>query len=72
MGEHRLGADLRLPIGLMFVLLAGALVVQGWLDPRLEAPLTHINVNLYWGLVLLLFGVVMLALGWRAQRRGKA
>ncbi len=29
-----------------------------------------VNVNLWWGLVLLLFGVVMLALSYVSSRRG--
>lgn len=69
MSEQHLGMDLRLPIGGMFVLLALALVVYGLLSPNAEAPLTKANVNLYWGLVMLVFGAVMLALGFRAKRR---
>ena len=71
MSERHLGADLRLPIGFMFVLLAGVLVVYGLLEPGARAPLTHLNINLFWGLLLLVFGVVMLLMGYRAQRRRK-
>ena len=71
MSDKNLGMDLRLPIGGMFVLLALALVIYGFLRPDAEAPLTKANVNLYWGIVLLVFGAVMLALGFRAQRRSQ-
>jgi hypothetical protein len=30
------------------------------------------NVNLEWGLVLLVFGAIMLFLGWRGYQRDKA
>ena len=71
MSDKHLGMDLRLPIGGMFVLLALALVIYGLLRPDAQAPLTRANVNLYWGIVLLAFGAVMLALGFRARRRGQ-
>ena len=57
-----MGLDLRIPIGLMFVILAAVLAGYGWLVPDASAPLTHFNINLYWGLLLLVFGAVMLAL----------
>ncbi len=66
-----MGPDLRLPIGLMFTLVAVVLVTYGILDPGAHAPLTNFNVNLYWGLVLLVFGIGMLVLGLRAQLREK-
>ena len=64
-----MGPDLRLPIGFMFTLVAVVLVVYGLLEPGAHSPLTNFNVNLYWGLVLLVFGALMLALGFRAQAR---
>ena len=64
-----MGPDLRLPIGFMFTLVAVVLVAYGLLEPGAHAPLTRFNVNLYWGLGLLVFGIVMLALGFRAQAR---
>jgi len=55
--------DLRLPIGLMFsvfgVLLAGYGLVS---DKEIYQRSLGINVNLWWGLVLLVFGGVMLGL----------
>ena len=64
-----MGPDLRLPIGFMFTLVALVLVTYGLLDPGAHSPLTNFNVNLYWGLVLLVFGAVMLPLGFRAQEK---
>jgi hypothetical protein len=59
-----MGLDIRLPIGLLFTLLGAVLVGFGLLsDPAIyERSLGH-NVNLDWGVVLLVFGVVMLVLG---------
>jgi hypothetical protein len=62
--------DLRLPIGLMFtidgVLLVGFGLVS---DPAIYARSLGANVNLWWGLVLLAFGVGMLVPSIRPSRR---
>ena len=65
--------DVRLPIGLMFsifgVLLAGFGLVS---DHRIyEARSLGINVNLIWGVVLLVFGATMLMFALRARRRAR-
>lgn len=61
--------DIRLPIGLMFAFLGGLLVLFGLIGDKssLQSSL-GINVNLWWGMVMLVFGVVMFLLG----RRGGA
>ncbi len=64
--------DLRLPIGIMFSLFGAILVIFGAVSGK-EIYETHslgININLIWGAVLLVFGVFMLFLTFRA--RGKA
>ena len=59
--------DLRLPIGLMFSLFGAILVVYGFASDRaIYARSLGINVNLWWGVVLLVFGLVML---WLALRK---
>ena len=61
--------DIRLPIGLMFTLLGVLLVVFGLIsDSSSLRNSLGININLWWGLVMLVFGVVMTLLG----RRGTA
>ncbi len=61
--------DLRLPIGLMFSIVGVLLVGFGLLsDDASYARSLGINVNLWWGMVLIAFGVVMLALVVRARR----
>ena len=49
--------DLRLPIGGLFVLFGVILTGDGLFAHRL---VLGINVNLWWGLVMLLFGALML------------
>lgn len=63
--------DLRMPMGLMFT-LAGALLTAFGLTSRgtaIYAVCQGIDVNLCWGLVLLVFGLVMLLLGSRGQKQ---
>jgi hypothetical protein len=53
--------DLRVAIGLLFVLFGLLLTGYGLLsDPAIYAASLGINVNLRWGLVMLLFGAAML------------
>ena len=61
--------DLRLPIGLMFGLFGLMLTIFGLVsDPAIYAKSLGVNVNLWWGLVLLAFGLVMLGLAKRGAR----
>ena len=63
--------DIRFPIGGMFSIFGVVLVVYGLVsDPAMYQRSLGINVNLWWGLVLLLFGLVMLWLAYRASGRG--
>ena len=64
--------DLRIPVGLMFSLVGMILSAFGFASrgsAKLYAPSLGINANLWWGLVLLVFGLSMLLLGRRGQRR---
>jgi hypothetical protein len=64
-----MGLDIRLPIGAMFTLFGLLLTVFGLVgDKAIYQRSLGINVNLTWGVALLVFGLVMLALG----RRGTA
>jgi hypothetical protein len=64
--------DLRIPMGLMFTFTGLILTVFGIRtqgDVELYAKSLGINANLWWGLVLLVFGLTMFILGRRGQRR---
>lgn len=65
--------DLRLPIGLMFSIFGVLLVAYGLVaDPAIYARSLGINVNLWWGLVLIAFGAVMLIFALRARGAPRA
>jgi hypothetical protein len=64
--------DLRIPMGLMFtldgmILTAFGLSTNG--NAKLYAPSMGINVNLWWGVAVLAFGLTMLLLGRRNQKQ---
>ena len=61
-----MGLDIRIPIGVMFSIMGALLAVFGWFsDPALYQRSLGININLWWGLALLVFGAAMLLLSWR-------
>ena len=64
--------DLRIPMGLMFT-MTGAILTAFGLATRentaLYARSLGIDANLWWGMVLLVFGIAMLVLGRRSQAR---
>ena len=61
-----MGIDIRLPIGMLFSVIGIILTVFGALgDKARYAQSLNINVNLWWGLVLIIFGAIMLLLGRR-------
>jgi hypothetical protein len=54
-----MGLDIRWPIGLMFTLIGALLALFGAARSGDSVSL-GININLIWGIVLLIFGVLML------------
>ena len=64
-----MGLDIRLPIGFMFALVGVLLALYGMAsDPSIYSRSLGININLWWGGVLLVFGLTMLLLANRAKR----
>ena len=59
--------DIRLPIGLMFGVIGALLVIYGvaFSDKAIYERSLGININLWWGAILLAFGVLMFWLGRR-------
>jgi hypothetical protein len=58
-----MGLDIRWPIGLMFSIIGAILVVFGAVtgsDTQMYQRSLGMNVNLGWGILLLIFGIVML------------
>ena len=62
-----MGLDIRLPMGAFFSLIGAMLAVYGILaDPSVYERSLGLNVNLVWGLAVLVFGIWLLVL----SRRG--
>ncbi len=65
-----MGLDIRYPIGLMFGIIGLVMVLYGLLtgsDPMYQRSL-GINVNVWWGAVLLVFGALMLYFARKTSR----
>jgi multisubunit Na+/H+ antiporter MnhG subunit len=62
--------DLRFPLGLLFGFYGVVLVIFGMCsNPDLYDRSLRININLWWGIVLLIFGAGMFLLAWRGRSR---
>ncbi|PYV86209.1 MAG: hypothetical protein DMG05_20410 [Acidobacteria bacterium] len=67
-----MGLDIRLPIGLMFAIAGALLAAYGLVsDPAIYQRSLGLNINLWWGAVMLIFGLTMLMLARRAHRAGR-
>ena len=60
--------DLRLPVGLFFLIIGAILLVDGLRHPILTVGVP-IVLNRDWGACLLVFGAIMTFFGARAQRQ---
>lgn len=60
--------DLRRPTGFLFALLGLILLAYSFAEPSVRAPLdADVNVNLWCGLTLLVFGGCLLWLSYRTR-----
>ena len=57
--------DLRVTSGCFFILLGAILIALGTVLPVPPAPMTTININLYTGTAMAVFGGILL---WMAKR----
>ena len=65
-----MGLDLRWPIGMLFTLVGLLLTVSGILArPESYQKALGININLVWGLALLVFGALMTFFAWRGGKK---
>jgi len=70
-----MGLDLRWPIGLMFSLIGVMLTITGLVtssDADMYKRSLGININLIWGVVLLVFGAFMLIMAWRGAKTSQS
>ncbi len=58
--------DLRLPSGIFFAITGFILIATGFTEP--QAPMTAANVDLYAGLVMVVFAAILLLLALRSRR----
>lgn len=66
-----MGIDIKIPIGSMFTILGFLLTVYGVFtrtDAGLYEPSMGINVNLWSGIGMLVFGTIMLLLAWKTRK----
>ena len=64
--------DIRIPIGILFLALGVILSIYGVAthsDATLYARSENLVINLWWGIVMVVFGALMLYFGTRANRR---
>ena len=68
-----MGLDIRWPIGIIFSIYGVILVGYGMVaDPAIfQEKSLGVNIDLYWGLAMLVFGIFMGALAYRASRRSE-
>ncbi|MHB1865755.1 MAG: hypothetical protein ACYCPS_06415 [Candidatus Saccharimonadales bacterium] len=66
-----MGLDIRLPLGLLFLVTGGMMAVYGLLTrgSAIYQRSLGTDINLGWGLVLSLFGLTMLLLAYLDRRR---
>jgi len=63
--------DLRFPIGLLFAAFGVMLTIYGLVTPEvLYQKSLGVNINLIWGIVMLIFGGIMLGLALADRRKG--
>jgi hypothetical protein len=67
-----MGFDIRIPIGFLFTCLGALLVLFGLFT--IQSPIYEhslgMNINLGWGVVLLIFGLPMIFFAKRSEKRG--
>ena len=64
--------DLRLPIGILFSIYGVLLTIYGLLGNKEQyARSLGMNVNLTWGIVMLVFGVLMLFFARRGKKKSE-
>ncbi len=65
-----MGLDIRIPLGLIFLITGALLAVFGLFtghDQALYASSMGINLNLWWGSAMFLFGLIMFLVGRRQK-----
>jgi hypothetical protein len=68
-----MGLDIRGPIGIIFTIYGVILMIFGLVtDPTIFGSSLGVNIDLWWGTAMLVFGLFMGALALRASRRSRS
>jgi len=64
-----MGLDIRVPLGLLFLIIGGVMSVYGLVtrDSSIYERSLGVNLNLGWGLIMFVFGLIMFAVGRRQK-----
>jgi len=64
-----MGLDIRIPLGLIFLIIGGIMSVYGVVTRQsaIYEKSLDVNLNLVWGALMLLFGAVMFFVGRRQK-----
>jgi hypothetical protein len=64
-----MGLDIRIPLGLIFLIIGGIMTIFGVFTRHsaIYEKSMDVNLNLGWGLLMLLFGAVMFVIGRRQK-----
>ena len=64
-----MGLDIRIPLGLIFLITGGIMALYGLFtrDDAMYALSENINLNLVWGALMFVFGLVMFLVGRRQK-----
>ena len=65
-----MGLDIRIPLGLMFLITGGLMAIYGLFTrgSAIYEKSLNMNINLIWGGLMLIFGLVMYIMGRRPRR----
>lgn len=67
-----MGLDIRWPIGIIFSIYGVIMIVYGALaDPAIFERSMGVNIDVWWGAAMLVFGLFMGALAFRAARANR-
>jgi hypothetical protein len=65
-----MGLDIRIPLGLIFLIIGGIMAVFGLVthgDATLYEKSLGVDLNLTWGIIMFVFGLVMFVVGRRQK-----
>lgn len=64
-----MGLDIRIPLGLIFLIIGGTMSVYGVFTRHsaIYERSMGVNINLIWGVVMLVFGLIMFVAGRRQK-----